>query len=296
MLGLEDALDCRPDPNVFSAPAALLCATVLAPDTLPAHLPSHSFHTLLLHTTLPFSAYSIPMLVNSSATNNFINKSLVALAPHHLQHLSTLILLKLFDSDFTSTRDITHCLEMTMTFTNGRHQDLQLLITKLHLSAPVILGFSWLHSTNPCIDWSSLTLCLDWDNLTDSGLVPFNVSPSSEHLKDTTDVPRTPLQLQSKSVQLFIINVQLDSSPTVLSALINSGASSTFVSNQLDLQHHNLNKPLELQLFNESPTSTEVTQYHDNTLTLDNKLRFQVQLLVTQLPPSSPIMLGLPWL
>ncbi|KAG5325715.1 hypothetical protein C0989_010939, partial [Termitomyces sp. Mn162] len=37
-------------------------------------------------------------------------------------------------------------------------------------------------------------------------------------------------------------------------------------------------------------------QYHNNTLTLDNNLQFQARLLVTQLPPSTPIVLGLPWL
>ncbi|KAG5349188.1 hypothetical protein C0989_005413 [Termitomyces sp. Mn162] len=41
---------------------------------------------------------------------------------------------------------------------------------------------------------------------------------------------------------------------------------------------------------------TRITQYHNNTLTLDNDLQFQAQLLVTQLPPSTPIVLGLPWL
>ncbi|KAG5718723.1 hypothetical protein E4T56_gene2716 [Termitomyces sp. T112] len=49
-------------PNIFSALATLLCATILTPDTLPAHLPSHFSHTLLLHTTLPFSADSVPTL------------------------------------------------------------------------------------------------------------------------------------------------------------------------------------------------------------------------------------------
>ncbi|KAG5329387.1 hypothetical protein C0989_009572 [Termitomyces sp. Mn162] len=41
---------------------------------------------------------------------------------------------------------------------------------------------------------------------------------------------------------------------------------------------------------------TRITQYHNNTLTLDNDLQFQARLLVTQLPPSTPIVLGLPWL
>ncbi|KAG5337095.1 hypothetical protein C0989_010809 [Termitomyces sp. Mn162] len=103
-------------------------------------------------------------------------------------------------------------------------------------------------------------------------------------------------QLCLKSTQSFIINVQLDNSPAVLPALVNSGASSTFVSNQLDLSYDTLDKPLELQLFNGSPALTGVIQYHDSTLTLDNRLRFQVQLLITQLLESTLIVLGLPWL
>ncbi|KAG5733079.1 hypothetical protein E4T56_gene3539 [Termitomyces sp. T112] len=93
--------------------------------------------------------------------------------------------------------------------------------------------------------------------------------------KTTIDHFQTPPQLRSRSA---------------------CGASSTFVSNQLGLQCNDLDKLLELQLFNRSPAMTRITQYHDNTLTLDNDLQFQAQLLVTQLPLPTPIMLGLPWL
>ncbi|KAG5725136.1 hypothetical protein E4T56_gene10241 [Termitomyces sp. T112] len=154
-LGLEDALDHGPDPDVFSAPATL-CATILTLDSPPVHLPSHSSTNLLLRTTLPFTANPVPTLVDSSATNNFIDESLA-----------------------------------------------------------------------------------------------------------------------------------------VFPALVDSGASGTFVSNQLSLRRNDLNKPLELQLFDRSPTTTRITQYHDNTLTLDNDLQFQAWLLVTQLPPLTPIVLRL---
>ncbi|KAG5348865.1 hypothetical protein C0989_007644 [Termitomyces sp. Mn162] len=274
--GLEDALDHGPYPDVFSTPAPLLHATVLAPDNPPAHLPSHSSTNLLLRTTLPFTNKPIPTLVDSSATDNFIDKSLVALAPQPLRCLPAPILLKLFDRDSTPAGDITHCLETTMTFANRQQQELRLLVTKLHPSAPIILGFSWLCSINPCVDWPSLTLRLNRDNPTDSGLVPFNVSPPSKNSKTMIEQPRTPLQLCSRSAR--------------------SGASSVFISNQLNLQHNDLDKPLELQLFDGSPATTRITQYHDNTLTLDNNLQFQARLLVTQLPPSTPIMLGLLWL
>ncbi|KAG5328398.1 hypothetical protein C0989_010483, partial [Termitomyces sp. Mn162] len=82
----------------------------------------------------------------------------------------------------------------------------------------------------------------------------------------------------------------------VLPALVDSGASGVFISNQLNLRHNDLDKPLELQLFDGGPITTRITQYHDNTLTLDNDLQFQARLLVTQLPPLTPIVLGLLWL
>ncbi|KAG5349199.1 hypothetical protein C0989_005288 [Termitomyces sp. Mn162] len=132
--------------------------------------PSHSSTNLLLCTTLPFTDNPVPTLVDSSATDNFINESLVALAPHLLRRLPTPIPLKLFDRDPTPAGDITHCLETTMTFANRQQQELQLLITKLHSSTPIILGFSWLCSTNPHVNWPSLTLHLDWDNPTNSEL------------------------------------------------------------------------------------------------------------------------------
>ncbi|KAG5727484.1 hypothetical protein E4T56_gene11986 [Termitomyces sp. T112] len=160
----------------------------------------------------------------------------------------------------------------------------------------ILCGFSWLHSTNPCINWPSLTLRLDRDNPTDSRLVPFNVSPSSKNSKTTIDHPQTPLQLHFRSTWSFIINVQLNDSSKVFPTLVNSGASGTFISNQLGLQHNDLDKLLKLQLFDGSPAMTRITQYHDNTLTLDNDLQFQAQLLVTQLPSPTPIMLRLLWL
>ncbi|KAG5720269.1 hypothetical protein E4T56_gene3343 [Termitomyces sp. T112] len=247
----------------------------------------------LLHTTLPFTNKPVPTLVDSGATDNFVDESLAALAPQPLRCLPAPIPLKLFDGDSTPVGDITHCLEMTLTFANGQQQELRLLITKLHPSAPVVLGFSWLHSTNPRVDWPSLTLCLDWDNPTDSGLVPFDVSPPSENSETTINQPRTPPQLCSRSAWSFVIYVRLGDSLKVLPALVDSGASGVFISNQLDLRRNNLNKPLELQLFDRSPTTARIMQYHNNTLTLDNDLQFQARLLVTQLPPLTPIVLGL---
>ncbi|KAG5716919.1 hypothetical protein E4T56_gene8540 [Termitomyces sp. T112] len=210
-----DGEDYRgPYPDVFSAPATLLRAMMLAPDNPPAHLPSHSSTNLLLRTTLPFTDKPVPTLVDSGATNNFVDESLAVLAPQPLRRLPAPIPLKLFDEDSTPAGDITHCLETTLTFANGQQQELRLLVTKLHPSTPVILGFSWLRSTNPCVDWPSLILRLNQDNPTDSGLVPFNVSPPSENPETTINQPWTPPQLCSRQQHLWCLHQQPTRPPT----------------------------------------------------------------------------------
>ncbi|KAG5716136.1 hypothetical protein E4T56_gene10941 [Termitomyces sp. T112] len=85
-------------------------------------------------------------------------------------------------------------------------QELQLLVIKLHPSALIILGFSWVCSTNPHIDWPSLTLCFNQDNPTNSGLVPFNISLPSENPKTAINQPLTSI-------------APLESSPSLLTAV-----------------------------------------------------------------------------
>ncbi|KAG5732447.1 hypothetical protein E4T56_gene8398 [Termitomyces sp. T112] len=128
---------------------------------------------------------------------------------------------------------------------------------------------------NPCIDWPILTLHLNWDSLPDSVPVLFNISTCSQEVEYTINIPWTPLQLCSKSTQSFIIIVQLGNSSAILPALVDSRASSIFISKQLNFLHNTLNTPLKLQLFDGSPVLTGITQYHDNSLMLNNNLRFQ---------------------
>ncbi|KAG6863746.1 hypothetical protein C0993_010475 [Termitomyces sp. T159_Od127] len=116
-----------------------------------AHFSSRSSQTLYLHTTLPSSPPPINTLVDSGTTNNFINKSLAMLAATPWR-LPIPIRLTLFDGSSTSASDITHYLQTILTFANSQRQDLQLLMTHLHASAPLILGLSWLCSTNSNVD------------------------------------------------------------------------------------------------------------------------------------------------
>ncbi|KAG6868162.1 hypothetical protein C0993_006953 [Termitomyces sp. T159_Od127] len=70
-----------------------------------------------------------------------------------------------------------------------------------------------------------------------------------------------------------------------------------FVSDQLDLIYDQLDRPMELQLFNGKPTTTgPITKTHSSSIVLNNGLWFSVSLLVTQLLETTPIVLGLLWL
>jgi hypothetical protein len=43
-------------------------------------------------------------------------------------------------------------------FSESSTQNLSLLVTKLHPSAPIVLGLPWLRTTHPTIDWETLSL------------------------------------------------------------------------------------------------------------------------------------------
>ncbi|KAG6876276.1 hypothetical protein C0993_004507 [Termitomyces sp. T159_Od127] len=136
------------------------------------------------------------------------------------------ICLTLFNGSSTSTGDIIHYMQTTLTFANGQWQDFQLLVTHLHASTPLILGLPWLHSTNTCINWQHLTLHFDRQTPEHSEPIPFNVTI----LVSATNHSHTLLQLHLKFAWLFVIDARLSNSPQVLTTLIDSRATSTFVS------------------------------------------------------------------
>ncbi|KAG5729729.1 hypothetical protein E4T56_gene1016 [Termitomyces sp. T112] len=138
---------------------------------------------------------------------------------------------------------------------------------KLHPSTSIVLGFLWLHSTNPHIDWPSLTLHFNWDNSTNSRLVPFDVSLPSKNSETAIDQPQTPPQLCL-------------SLPKVLPALIDNSASSTFVAVKSTSDAMTSTNPLSSNSSMEAPPQ-------------------QGSLNTTMIPSSSTmtyIVLGLLWL
>ncbi|KAG6899477.1 hypothetical protein C0993_009927 [Termitomyces sp. T159_Od127] len=144
---------------------------------------------------------------------------------------------------------------------------------------PLILGLPWLCSTNPRINWQNLTLHFDCQATEHLKPIPFDVTAPIS----TADLPHTPPQLHSNSAQSFILNARLGKSPQVLTALIDSGATKMFVSDQLNLTRDPLDRPMELQLFDTPSPSTMV-------------FGFQSTSWSWQLLEVTPIVLGLLWL
>ncbi|KAG6900148.1 hypothetical protein C0995_004156 [Termitomyces sp. Mi166 len=104
-------------------------------------------------------------------------------------------------------------------------------------------------------------------------------------------------QLHLSLARSFTIEVMLQSTSATHAALINSGATGTFVSSELALPGKEISKLIELQLFDGTPATSElITHHHSDVISLSNSLKFPVNLLVTQLHRAMPIILGLPWL
>ncbi|KAG6898964.1 hypothetical protein C0993_002166 [Termitomyces sp. T159_Od127] len=168
-------------------------------------------------------------------------------------------------------------MQTTVTFVNGQQQDLQLFVTHLHASALLILGFSWLCTTNSHVNWQHLTLHFDQQTLEHLEPILFDVTTSVS----TANHPHTPSQLCSKSAWSFIIDVQLSDCTKVFTACRATGM---FFSDQLDLHYNYFKRPLELQLLNGKLTTTRpITRLHSSSIVLDDGLWFLVNLLITQL-------------
>src|SRR6266481_8446373 len=68
------------------------------------------------------------------------------------------IALCLFDSKPATSGFISQSISTPVQFSDESTQTLELLVTKLHPTALIVLRLPWLRSTNPIIDWSTLSL------------------------------------------------------------------------------------------------------------------------------------------
>ncbi|KAF5332301.1 hypothetical protein D9611_008062 [Ephemerocybe angulata] len=121
--------------------------------------PVGSSSTMLLNTTFKARnrtiSISIPALVDSGATNCYIDKGFVDL--YHLPQRSLSDPLNIYNAD--GSENTSGCILSSCTITVQIHnhiEDICFYVTALN--HPVILGFAWLVRHNPEIDWRSKSL------------------------------------------------------------------------------------------------------------------------------------------
>ena len=97
-------------------------------------------------------------LIDSGATRLFVDRSIAEKFPQNVTELEQPIPLELFDGQPTSAGEITKSFKDTITFVNGTIQIVKFLVTRLHPTAPIVLGSPWLQQFNLDINWSDLLL------------------------------------------------------------------------------------------------------------------------------------------
>ena len=112
--------------------------------SLHATLTSQSETSFLVSLQIPSIPNPIPTLIDSSATSNFIDSTLATMSIFVPAVLAQPITLCLFDGKPAMSRFIHQLISTTVHFSDESHQDLDLLVTKLHPLAPIVLGLPWL--------------------------------------------------------------------------------------------------------------------------------------------------------
>ena len=123
-----------------------------------AALTSQSDTSFLVLTCILGIPEPITTLIDSGATSNFINSALASKSIFVSTVLAQPIVLSLFDGKPATSGFIHQSVSTSVQFSDESTQTLDLFVTQLHPSAPIILSLPWLQSMNPIMDWSRLTL------------------------------------------------------------------------------------------------------------------------------------------
>ena len=121
-------------------------------------LNSHSQTSFIINVQLSGHQDPISALINLGATFNFIDSSFIFTFKFPYTPLVFPIFLCLFDGKLATSGFIHEYMETIITFSESSSQTLSLLVTELHPSAPIVLRLLWLRTTNPTINWETLSL------------------------------------------------------------------------------------------------------------------------------------------
>ncbi|KAF5381324.1 hypothetical protein D9615_008431 [Tricholomella constricta] len=182
-------------------------------DTRTVTLSSHSSLAFLIHLT-PNGGGEEPenMLIDSGATDNFVDSDMATSCGLHLEELKPPINLCLFDGELSASGKITHYTTNDVKFSDGTTQRIRFLYTKLHETAAIVLGLSWLKEVNPGINWKDLCITLRrGSNGKIEGSLP-DLRRKKEVVPTTTGTGNQ--RLPSRSARSFMIEVQLEGSST----------------------------------------------------------------------------------
>src|SRR5882672_6842060 len=109
-----------------------------------AALTLHSEVSCLILIRIPGFQDPVLALIDSGATSNFLDSSLANLPLFVTEPLDHPIALCLFDGKPVTAGFIHESVTTSVAFTDGSTQNLSLLVTKLHPSAPLVFGLPWL--------------------------------------------------------------------------------------------------------------------------------------------------------
>ena len=182
------------------SPAHAICRGAVTEKTSPARLSSRSTNLFLVLTRFPFSDsenISYNTLIDSGATRSFIDKSLAEKFPQNISNLDTPIPLKLFDGQPTSAGDIEKTFKDTISFADGSIQTVEFLITRLHPTAPIVLGLPWLKEFNPEINWKDLTLMFQGKERISAALVDSLDESWDWNKREDQELPNPDLKYES---------------------------------------------------------------------------------------------------
>ena len=175
---------------------------------------SLSASTLFIHLQLE-KTEKIHTLINSGASESFIDSQFAISQGFPLSNLSCPLHLSLFNSSTASQGLIVQSTTLNAKFPNGTTHPIRFLLTPLTHSTSAVLGYSWLLQQNPSIDWATHEITFQTKVLSSPVAAP-GATDSGAHSQlsecislpaPLTDLSRPSLELQAAAVSITILFV-----------------------------------------------------------------------------------------